>query len=227
MARLSRWVVPGLAHHVMLSGHNGLHVLADAADRALLLDSLWPAARVQGVAVHGYALLDDAAHLMLRPTSTRALGAMVQAMGRRFVAAYNARHQRTGTPWNGRFRAAPLEPGETTLSALLWLEMASRHGHAPGEPLARWSNVTAQHLTDPPELWAMGNTPFERERLYAERIDAGLPPGFEGQLMSAVRKGVPFGRPGFIVQMEAKCERRATSRPRGRPTRGIPVQSNP
>ena len=63
------------------------------------------------VALHAYALLDDAVQLLLRPPSDAALSRMMQALGRRYVAAFNRRHGRSGTLWDGRFRAGVVQPG--------------------------------------------------------------------------------------------------------------------
>ena len=38
MARLPRLVLPGLAHYVVLRGHNGVRVITDSADRVWNLD---------------------------------------------------------------------------------------------------------------------------------------------------------------------------------------------
>ena len=47
MARLPRLVVPGMAHHVVLRGHNGQRVFADDDDRRRCLDALAEGLRAQ------------------------------------------------------------------------------------------------------------------------------------------------------------------------------------
>lgn len=207
-----------MAHHVLLQGHNQQVVLTDEQDRALFAQALHSALQAYPVTLHAQALLGDAVHLMLRPAVAAALGGCVQALGRRFVASYNLRHGRSGTPWNGRFRAAPLQPGETTLQALLLID-GWQQALMPGVvgPL-RWA--ASARLVDPPELWALGNTPFEREQAYAERLGSGVSPAFANTLLAAVRRGLPLGEPSFVQQLEQQFARPATARSRGRPRVG-------
>src|SRR5678815_4899747 len=111
MARLPRLVVPGLPHCVIQRGHNGQAVAVDDADRQAYLRALRDAAATHAVALHAYALLDAEVQLLVTPTGAPSLSRMMQELGRRYVSAYNARHARSGTLWDGRFRAAVIEPG--------------------------------------------------------------------------------------------------------------------
>src|SRR5262245_47175662 len=115
MARLPRLVLPGLAHSLLQLGHGGRPVFEDDGDRRAYLDALREAASAQKVVVHAYALRDGAVQLLVTPPQARALSAMVQTVGRRYVSAYNRRHSRRGTLWEGRFRCAAVEPGPWTL----------------------------------------------------------------------------------------------------------------
>ena len=216
MARLARWAIAGLAHHVLLLAHNGRPVINDERDRGLFLDALRAAAEQHRVAVHGVALPAEGAHLLLRPAEAASLSATVQTLGRRFVAAYNARHGRTGTPWNGRFRAAPLQPGAPVLLSLRLLAMLAEEGdplHAP-----RWTPESAW-WTDPPELWALGNTPFEREQAYGVLVREPVAAVERERLLTFVRRGLPVGDAAFLVDLEAAAGRPARARARGRPAR--------
>jgi putative transposase len=215
MARLARWAVAGLAHALLLEGHNGAVVFNDDEDRRLLLDALKPACAAHHVTLHAVALPGGAVHLLARPDRAADLGAMVQTMGRRFVAAYNLRHGRRGTPWNGRYRSAPLQPGETTLMALLTIDGIARA--AGGQASSRWSAAIRGWLVDPPELWALGNTPFEREQAYAQLLDAGVAAAERRRLDAAVHRGLPLGSPAFLAELSTQAGRAAAARPRGRP----------
>lgn len=218
MARLARWAVAGLAHYVTLDGHNTSPVFSDDADRQLFIDALKAACAQHRVALHALALPAAAAHLVARPESAADLSAMMQTLGRRFVAAYNQRHGRSGTPWNGRFRAAPLEPGETTLQALLAVDATSVG--AGVADAGRWGAQSAGLLADPPEMWALGNTPFERERAYAARLEAGVGVAFRERLVAGVRRGLPVGSDSFLASLQASAGRVTAARPRGRPSLG-------
>jgi putative transposase len=122
MARLPRLALAGELHHVGLFGHNGGAVFIDSSDREAYLGMARQAALEQGVAVHAYALLDAEVQMLVTPARADALGRMIQSLGRRYVAAFNRRHGRRGTLWDGRFRSSVLEPAAWLLDATVLIE---------------------------------------------------------------------------------------------------------
>ena len=104
---------------------------------------------------------------------------MVQGLGRRYVSAYNRRHGRRGTLWDGRFRCAVVEAGAPRLMVLQLID-----GQAEAIALTSAAHRTGGSrlvwMTDITELWSLGNTPFEREAAYRALLISGL--GFNGQL---------------------------------------------
>jgi putative transposase len=161
-------------------------------------------------------LVDEGAHLLLRPQDAGGLSATLQTLGRRFVVAYNARHGRSGTPWNGRFRAAPLQPGTPTMLSLRVI--ASLALAADPTRATRWSAESAT-WQDPPELWSLGNTPFEREQAYGVLLQSGVETRECEHLLAHVRRGLPFGDALFLAGLQAEQGRPAVARRRGRPAR--------
>ena len=227
MARLPRLVLPGQAHHVVQRGHNAQPVFVDDEDRRQYLAALREAARGQAVVLHAYALLDGEVHLLLRPPSEIALSRMMQALGRRYVAAFNARHGRSGTLWEGRFRAAVVQDGPWLLNCLRWIDqLPALRAQAEAPRASRWSSaphrlgVTRDPLlTDPPEYWQLGNTPFEREATYGALLDRGLDEGEGQHIEHAASQGWALGSPAFLAQVAEQLGRPVRPRQRGRPRR--------
>ena len=230
MARLPRLVVPGQAHHVVQRGHGTQPVFVDDEDRRLFLAALQDALRAQAVVLHAYALLDDAVQMLLRPPSDAALGRMVQALGRRYVAGFNRRHGRRGTLWEGRFRAGVVQQGQPALQALLLIDaLPSRLGLAASPQASRW--CSAPHrlglkrdplITDPPEYWGLGNTPFEREAAYGALLAQGLDEATVRRIEHAAANGWALGSPQFLAEMARQSGRPVRPRARGRPPRAKP-----
>jgi putative transposase len=219
VARAARCVVAGLPHFIVQRGHNGAPIVRDDADRAAWLATLRECAAAQRVGVQAWALLDEGFELLATPPTPTALGRMLQALGRRYVAAFNRRHGRTGALWNGRFQAAPVEPGPWVLEAMRSIELAGRRADAPG-----WTSE-AHHagkehdarLADPPAYWAIGNTPFERHAAWRHWLDAGVPAPIADALRAAASRGRPAGGRAFVAALEQQLARPLTARPRGRP----------
>ncbi len=216
MARLPRLVLPGHAHYVIQRGHSGQPVFADAADRTAFLAALREAAAAEQVLVHAYALLDTEVQLLATPATAPGLGRMMQAVGRRYVSAYNRRHARTGTLWDGRFRCAVVEPGATLLAVLQLIDVATAD---PARTSAghRTGGLRDHSLSDPPEIWSLGNTPFEREAGYGALLQRGLPAAQSAALRRAALGGWTAGSAAFAAAASVLAARPAVPRPRGRP----------
>jgi len=225
MARLPRLSVPGLPHHLIQRGHDGRAVFLDDTDRRRYLQALLQAATDHGVAVHAYVLLDHEVHLLATPVAAHAIGRLVQALGRRYAAAFNQRRGRRGTLWDGRYRCSVLEPAVWTLPAMCVIEhLAQDHGLVVQARDWSWSSLR-HHLgqcrdplvTDPDAYWNLGNTPFEREAAYRQRFEVGVGVQARQQLLGAASKGWALGSADFLVALAGQVDRPLQPRPRGRP----------
>ena len=191
MARLPRLALPGHAHYVIQRGHNGQPVFIDAQDRGAYRDAMSAAAAAEPVQLHAWALLDGEVQLLVTPTQAGALSRFMQALNRRYGAAFNRRHGRSGTLWDGRFRAAVVEPGPLLLQALVLVDGADARAWTTADH--RLGGAPAAPVVDPPEYWALGNTPFEREAAYRALLAAGLPASTARLLRSAALGGWAAG----------------------------------
>jgi putative transposase len=227
MARMRRLVVAGQVHHLVQRGHNAQPVFVDDEDRQLYLAALQDALRGHAVVLHAYALLDNQVQLLLRPPSELALSRMMQALGRRYVAVFNRRHGRSGTIWEGRFRAGVVQEGAHTLQGMLLVDgLEARRGVAVSPRASRWSSAPHRLglrrdplVTDPPEFWRLGNTPFDREAAYAALLTQGLDDAQARRIEHAASSGWALGSPQFLAGIEQQLGRPVRPRARGRPPR--------
>lgn len=224
MARQPRLSLAGFAHHVIVRGHNGGAVVLDEGDREVLLLSLRESARQHHTHVHAWGIRREEMQLLLTPTAADGLGLTLQAVGRRYASAFNRRHGRSGALWDGRYRAAVIEPGAPRLSALRVVD-AEPPASIAGPAVTPAVTSAAQRLggrrddmlVDPPEYWQLGNTPFERELAYRALLQEGVPEPVQRLLRQAVLSGRPFGSTEFLAEVSRLTGRSVVVRPRGRP----------
>jgi putative transposase len=219
MARLPRLEWPGQTHCLQLRAHGALAgpgVVITDTDRNAFVHAVHAAAAAVSVRVHAYAALPERVLLLATPSESGALGRMVQAISRRYVVDYNRRHAHRGTVWDGRFRSAVIEPGTWRLAALCWVDGQSAE---PGMTSAsgRVGAAGEGFVVDPPEFWQLGNTPFDREAAYRQRLAQGLTATQLETLREAVQGGWVVGSPSFTDEAERATGRPARPRPRGRP----------
>lgn len=218
MARLPRLVLPGAVHLVEQRAHGARPIFVDETDRLVYRQVLREATLAEQAAVHAYALGDAEVRLLLSVPGAQALSRLMQAVGRRYVSAYNRRHACRGTLWAGRFGCAVVEPGAWTLDALLAVDASS----GPTSAAHRAGGVADSLLTNPPEYWQLGNTPFEREAAWRRRLEAGVAPPTLAALQQALRGGWALGSPAFLLRLAEAGRRPVRPRPRGRPPRTAP-----
>ena len=240
MARLPRLSRPGIVHYVLQRGHNGGAIVHDDRDIDALLQTLREAARSSGVTLHAHAVSGSDLRILATPDSEAGISRMMQSVGRRYAASFNRRHVRSGSLWDGRFRAALIEPGEAVLSALRHVEgsvpqpepdAAREESDRPqlaDRTTAPVSSSAPHHagrhrdpaLVDPPAYWALGNTPFERESRYRQLLAEPLAAPVAAAITHAVQGCWAWGSPAFLQELSALTARPPAPRPRGRPRRG-------
>jgi putative transposase len=109
MARIARFVVPGLPHHVTQRGNRRENVFLSDADYELYRDLLAAQCRKHGVAVWSYCLMPNHVHHILVPDGERGLGLALGETHRRYSAVVNARLRVTGHLFQSRFGSVVLD----------------------------------------------------------------------------------------------------------------------
>jgi len=231
MARLPRLCAPSWPHIVVQTAHRGQAAFRDEADRRAFLEALAASAALGGVTIHAYGLGRTEFRLLATPTAAESLSHMMQALGRRYGAAFNRRHDQAGSLWEGRFRATVIDPERHLLEAMLYVESTSESAieGTPSTP-NEWSSaphhlgqgrdgLVSSHL----RYWSLGNTPFDREAAYRSLREAGLDSSRENQIAAAVHAGWPLGSETFLSNLAAQTSRRLAPLRRGRPVRS-PVE---
>src|SRR5271166_1980109 len=109
MARIARFVVPGLPHHVTQRGNRRERVFFSDDDYELYRDLLSSQCCRQGVACWAYCLMPNHVHLILVPDREEALGRALGETHRRYSSVINARLRVTGHLFQSRFGSAAMD----------------------------------------------------------------------------------------------------------------------
>ena len=139
MARQPRFILPGYPQHVIQRGNNRHIIFADAADYRFYRQQLIDARERFSCRVHAYVLMSNHVHLLITPDIAAGIGKVMQSLGRCYVQYFNYRYRRTGTLWEGRYKAAPLDSEQYLLTCYRYIElnpvragMVRRPGEHPG-----------------------------------------------------------------------------------------------
>ena len=225
MARIPRIDLPGIPQHIVQRGNDRQACFADDADYLRYRQELGEAALKHDCAVHAYVLMTNHVHLLLTPAERGATSRMMQAIGRRYVGAFNARYRRTGTLWEGRFKAALVDSTRYLLTCHRYIELnpvrAEMVSH-PGE--YRWSSYRANAqgeanmlLSPHPLYLALGADAIARQAAYRELFRFELEPALVDSIRQATNGNFVLGDGRFGDQVARALGRRVMPGKSGRP----------
>ncbi len=177
MARQPRFDLPGIPQHVVQRGNNRLPCFLDDADRRRYLTLLREALLDTGCKLHAYVLMDNHVHLLTTPPEIGTVARLMQKLGRGYVGQFNARHRRTGTLWEGRYKANLVDSESYVLRCHRYIELNPVRARMTDDPAAYpWSSC-ASHcglrqealLLPHPQYTTLAATPEERAMAYRDR----------------------------------------------------------
>ena len=224
MARLPRFFAPDAPLHVIQRGNDRRTIFEVDEDRRFYLHLLTAAARKHGVALHAYVLMSNHVHLLATPARAESVPRMMQSIGRIYVQRFNTRNRRTGTLWEGRYKAAIVDDQAYLLACMRYIELNPVRAGLAAEPRDyAWSSHGANALGAPsfpltphPAYLALGEGDEARRAAYRRQFEAGLPEAFLESIRDATQHAWAMGGDAFLRRVES-TGRRAGRRAGGRP----------
>ncbi|HWQ37265.1 MAG TPA: transposase [Burkholderiales bacterium] len=225
MARLPRFFAEGQPLHIIQRGNNRDRIFAAEPDYLFFLDCLERAAREHDLAIHAYVLMTNHVHLLASPSHEESAPRTLQSLGRRYVQYFNYTYRRTGTLWEGRYRATVIDAEVYLLTCMRYIElnpvranMVEHPGDYPwssyrGNALGANDSLLSAH-----ELYRrLGRSAEERRSSYRQLFRSQLSNADVEAIREATNKAWALGTKRFQAKVEALSHRRAAPRPRGRP----------
>lgn len=225
MPRLPRLELPGVPVHVTQRGVNRGAIFLDDQDRHHFRRLLRGACRKHAVQVHAFVLMDNHFHLLLTSPQPGALSHAMRAVGQNYVQAFNYRHARCGTLWQGRFKSCLVDTERYLLTVMRYIELNPvRAAMATSPQDYRWSSVHT-HLglacdpliTPHPLYLALASTPDERHAIYRTWLREGMTDDDLARIRQHVNQERALGDERFQRMVEKTLGRPVACRPRGRP----------
>jgi putative transposase len=96
---------PGQPQYVIPRCHNRAETSCAHADYSFYLEKLKSARDKRGCSIHAYVLMTNHVHLLITPHYKQNLGKAMQMLGRYYVQYFNFFYPRTGTFWEGLYKA--------------------------------------------------------------------------------------------------------------------------
>lgn len=226
MPRRARLYIPDLPYHVVQRGNNREPCFLAETDYRRYLEDLQASAGTHRCRVHAYVLMTNHVHLLVTPmTEQPGIGDMMQALGRRYVYYINKTYRRTGTLWEGRYKASLVDSDAYLLTGMRYIELNPvRAGMVQHAGEYTWSSygANAQGREDPllsphPLYMALGTTATERQHAYRELFRHHVDDAQLHAIREALNHELVLGRSHFKDKIEALTERQTRLGIPGRP----------
>ena len=175
-------------------------------------------------AVHAYVLMTNHVHLLMSSTDSSGISRVMQSVGRRYVRYFNDRYQRTGTLWEGRYRATVIDTESYLFSCLRYIEENPLRAGMVREPAGyRWSSYgfnalgREDPLVTPHEGYiALGPSAARRQSAYRALLRTPNDRSIQEALRDATNHAWALGSEAFRCEV-SRYGRRAAPRPPGPP----------
>jgi putative transposase len=217
MARRLRYILPGVAVHLVQRGVNRAACFRTQSDYLVYLSQLRELCTKYGCAIHAYCLMTNHVHVLLTPNTAEACTLVMRDLGRRYVPYFNRRHERTGTLWEGRFRSCIVESASYVLACYRYIELNPVRAGMVDHPFSYpWSSYAANSgsrsdSSISPHAEFTGLAPAAERRHAAYRGLFGVE--IDEPLLEAIRDATNAGYPLASDRFKA-----AFIAPRGWPT---------
>lgn len=234
MPRQPRLDIAGVPQHIVQRGNDRQSCFFTDIDRIRYLDELREITLHQHCVVHAYVLMTNHVHFLMTPTASGQISQVMQALGRRYVRYVNDRYHRTGTLWEGRYKACLVDNDAYLLSCYRYIELnplRARMVTAPDD--YPWSSFscnalgTSNPLIQPHASYlALGADAAERCNAYHAFVIQAIPPEELENIRLHLQRQHAYGSERFRAAIETQLGRRAGPAKIGRPRKSmIPSES--
>ena len=224
MARQPRFRTPGSPQHIIQRGNNKAQMFGSTTDYLVFLSCLLEAIERFDCAIHAYVLMTNHVHLLMSPANANGISRVMQSVGRRYVRYFNDRYQRTGTLWEGRYRATVVDTEHYLLACYRYIEENPlRAGMVRELSDYRWSSFGFNALgRDDPLITphqgylALAPSPASRRMVYRALFRTPNEPSLLAAIRAATNHAWALGSEAFLSEI-SRLGRRAAPLPSGPP----------
>lgn len=210
MPRRLRYCPAGIPVHVVQRGNNRQVCFTTNADMACYANWLYEASVKYGVKLHAWVLMTNHVHLLMTPSTNEAVSRVLQQVGRRYVRYFNEQQGRSGTLFEGRFKASLVDSVRYLLTCQRYIELNPvRAGMVEDPSDYRWSSYQAHGFGKAVKMWtphdtylAMDKDDEVRRSLYRALFSEALGEDLLAEIRLSTQTGFVLGAEKFRAQIE-------------------------
>lgn len=227
MSRRSRLHLAGVPQHLIQRGNNRQATFFADEDYRCYLQWLEDAAVKYGCRIYAYVLMTNHVHLLASADKPYALSLMMQYVGRYYVRHINRSYRRSGTLWEGRFKASLVDTENYFLRCSRYIECNPvRAGMVRGPGEYAWSSYRHHAFGSQDKLLSaheryqsLGHDNDLRQLAYRELFRTELDGKELAEIRDTANRGWPLGGNRFKGEIERMLGQAVRPPKRGRPVK--------
>ena len=223
MPRQPRFILPGYPQHAIIRGNNRTPIFHAHGDYLFFLHCLKEACSKHECELHSYVLMTNHVHLLITPLKAESLGKAMQMIGRCYVHYFNRKYERSGTLWEGRYKATLIDSDIYLLTCYRYIElnpvranMASRpedyHWSSYGyNAMGKFDSLIVPHT----RYQALGSSDASRQSAYRALFAHDIPEDILNDIRESTNKAWLMGCNHVNGGVGDRLNRRGAPLPRG------------
>ena len=223
MSRLPRFVLVGHPQHVIIRGNNREPIFYTDEDYQFYIKKLKQACDKHECDIHAYVLMTNHVHLLITPNKKEGISKVIQMIGRYYVQYFNYNYNRTGTLWEGRYKATLLDSETYALRCYRYIELNPVRANMVKHPAEySWSSYRYNALMERNELITphalykiLGVNDKDRCDLYRSLFEVDIGQKTTDEIREATNKSWVLGSTYFKEKIENKLNRPMKPRAKG------------
>lgn len=173
--------------------------------------------------IHAYVLMTNHVHLLITPHKKDGISKVIQMLGRYYVQYFNYTYQRTGTLWEGRYKATLIDSEHYALRCYRYIELNPVRADMVEHPAEYpWSSYRFNALQNEDELViphalykSLGGTNKKRCLAYRALFDVELGKETVEEIRQATNKSWVPGSNYFKDKIQCRINRPMNPREKG------------
>ena len=226
MPRYPRLFIPDVPLHVVQRGHDRKPVFVQHSDYQYYLDNLREVKAELEIRLVAYCLMTNHVHLVLVPgKEADAVSDLMRVLAARQTRRINKLENRSGTLWEGRFKASLIDTSDYLLACCRYVDLNPVRASVVSAPEDYdWSGYRSRcgladtSILDEHHVFRMlGGSPADRGTTYRRYVSEGVGDAELALIRQAVQRNQLTGDSRFKADIEARIGRRLSTKARGRP----------
>ena len=147
MSRISRIFIDYACYHISMRGNQKQIIFKEEDDFCRYLKIIRKALKKYAVSLYAYCLMPNHTHLLIEPKCVSDMSKCMHWINRGYAAYFNAKYEKVGHLWQGRFKSKPIIKGRYLINCANYIEENPARANLVKDPIDyQWSSYKERCL---------------------------------------------------------------------------------